>query len=549
MRKGRYLKGILWDPNNNISSDIDITDSSLAVDFLINNIIDEALIKKIPISNIYQDYINNSKLIYKVIPKNPNMDFNIVYKSYENYTKLKDKVGLVEVYCFRISEVRESFEMLMKYPENYYYVESLEKENRLIYAEKIISIIKNILNQQLIPVDCGLANFVTNGENVKMPDLDFLLGWIEVSYFNCIWFLFWFEELKKWCPSISVQINKRKYEFNYKKKKIFNSITYNPLKQKYIEEGELLITNDLNENAIEMFNKALESCPNSADCYNNLAVTYWNLNEIEKTTTLLKVALEIEPLNKIYLDNYTEVLQSQNRPYELIELYDELIKGYETEKKSILKENEISLIQQEIDSYTYPSNYAYDVLTLKPKGSLQKRVEYCVKYCPQLFEPCKNSISIGGSLGYMLFLHSYYADKCTGIEPDEKANNIVRKVIALKIIYNVFLFQGMFKEFPKNEIYYLIWLGNVFHYIYVDYGWEIISELSKISSGYYIIEAIFEVEFLKQQTHLKSNWKNEKLMNDYNFKRFVSEVENYFNIISVNSYCIYPINRLFSSFI
>ena len=105
-------------------------------------------------------------------------------------------------------------------------------------------------------------------------------------------------------------------------------------------------------------------------------------------------------------------------------------------------ETELEELQKEINMYSYPANYAYDIYTLKPLGRLVTRMEYITNFCPQLFEPCKNFLSVGSSLGYMMFFHAHHAKKCTGIEPDGKANEIVKKVMNYRDVDNIALHHG-----------------------------------------------------------------------------------------------------------
>jgi hypothetical protein len=507
-----------------------------------SNITCKELIKELSTSSIYKCKINNKEYVSKVIYKNPNMDFNNVLKSYQNYQTLMSKDGIVDVYDFRISDCGEKFEVLMEDLSNYYDVENAEESDHLQLATQILSILKNLIKQNVIPVDCGIANFVTDGKNVKMLDLDFILRWNEVTYFNIKWFLSRLEGIKSWCPSISSGIDELVSEINTKKIKYFGSMPYNPIAAKLIEEGEkLLIEENNSEEALNKFYKALEVQPNCSAAYNNLAVISWNNDEKLKTLSLLECAYELEPENETYKTNYFDVVNSLDNESKRNNFYL-------TNSLSILPAKEKSdnyiTLQKEIDNYSYPSNYAYDILTLKPKGSLETRVEYFVKYTPELFEKCNNFLSIGSSLGYMLLFHSFRAKKCTGIEPDLKANEIVRSVASFRNANNIELFLGTFKEFEKKDKYDLIWMGNVFQYMYVDYSWKVAEELANISSGKCIIEAPFEGNFLKQQSHLNANWKNEKLMNDYSFKRFRAEMEKYFKIISANPSGTDPLNRM-----
>lgn len=524
------------------SSESDYNYSHVEVGITFNNITSKELFKEFSTSRIYKCIINGREYINKVIYKNPNMDLKYVLKSYQNYRTLMSKEGLVDVYDFRISDCGEKFEVLMEDLSNYYDVENAEENYRSQLATQILSIIKNITKQNIIPVDCGIVNFVTDGNNVKMLDLDFLLKWNEVTYFNIKWFLSRLEGIKTWCPSISSGIDELASDINTQKINFFRLMPYNPIAAKLIEEGErLLIEENNSDEALNKFYKALEFQPSCAAAYNNLAALSWNNDENLKTLSLMECAFELEPDNEIYKANYYDVVRS---------LDNESKRGnfYLTNSLSILpakekSENYITL-QKEIDNYSYPSNYAYDIITLKPKGSLETRVEYFVKYTPELFDRCNNFLSIGSSLGYMLLFHSFRAEKCTGIEPDSKANEIVRSVTSLRYASNIELFTGTFKDFEKKEKYDLIWMGNVFQYMYVDYSWKVAEELAKISSGKCIIEAPFEGEFLKQQSNLNANWKNEQLMNDYSFKRFTTEMEKYFKVVSANPSGTDPLNRM-----
>lgn len=507
-----------------------------------NNITSEELLKEFTTSKIYKCKINGREYIKKVIDKNPNMDFNYVLKSYQNYRTLISKDGLADVYDFRKSNCGEKFEVLMEDLSNYYDVENAEEKYRSQLATQIHSILKNIIEQNVIPVDCGLANFLTDGSKVKMLDLDYMLNWNQVTYFNIKWFLSRLEGIKTWCPSISSKIDELASDINTKKINFFESMPYNPIAAKLIEEGERVLTEENNsEEALNKFYKALEFQPNCAAAYNNLAALSWNNDENLKTLSLIECAVELEPDNEIYKANYYDVVRSLEKDSKrnTFSLRNSLLILPSKEKTDYY-----STLQKEIDNYSYPSNYAYDILTLKPKDSLETRVEYFVKYTPELFDKCSNFLSIGSSLGYMLLFHSFSAEKCTGIEPDSKANEIVRSVASFRNAKNIELFTGTFKDFEKKEKYDLIWMGNVFQYMYVDYSWKVAEELAKISSGKCIIEAPFEGAFLKLQSNLNANWKNEQLMNDYSFERFTEEMEKYFKVKSANPSGTDPINRM-----
>ncbi|AFN75412.1 hypothetical protein MROS_2182 [Melioribacter roseus P3M-2] len=521
--------------------DMKITrENNLSRILTIDNIKEKTLLKNNPTSSIYKVRINDITLAYKVIKKNDNIDFRYTLKSYENYSNMKNTDGMVKVYDYRITEEGDKFEVLMEYLEGYNDVAEVE-ENKQLYTEKIYNIFNNILNQNIIPVDSGLANFLVKDQDVKMIDLDFLLKWEEVTFFNIIWFITRVDEIKSWSIDLGHKINDLFYNYM---EKYFDTIPYNPLAEKYVEEGEKLLIEQRAGDAFKCFEEALKLKPNCSDAFNNLAVIYWDRNEIEISEKLLEFSLKIEPDNKVYLENYMEVLAHQKKHEKIINVINNTTKKKNIKNYDKVKQEELLLLQEEIDKYSYPSNYSYDIQSLQPKGSLKERVKYFVKYSPDLFEPCNKFLSVGSSLGYMLLFHAYRAKKCVGIEPDHKANDIVKRVAAFRNLKNVELFQGTFKDYPKNDHFDLIWMGNVFQYMYVDYGWQVAEELAKISCGKCIIEAPFEGEFLKKQAHLNSNWKNESLMNEYKFKRFEYEIKKYFDIKSVNPSGTDPVNRL-----
>ncbi|MEW6194093.1 MAG: tetratricopeptide repeat protein [Bacteroidota bacterium] len=533
--------------------DLEETVSAVSIRFCnkeqinLNGISSSQKIKSLNTSSIYKCVIDNKEYIHKVIVQSPDIDFELLVNSYKNYECLKSKEGLVKVYDFRYLKDGEEFEILMEYLEDYYDVEAVEANNRYSFALQIFNTIKGLLDNGIIPVDCGLANFVTDGNTVKMLDLDFLLKWSEVNYFQTNWFISRLNEISVWCPTLSGSFDELINGFEEERKKYFGSLPYNPYAQKLIEDGEKILTDSGNiEDAIGCFKTALKYDPYSASIFNNLAVAYWNIDEVERTVSLLKTAFEIEPNNETYIANYIDVLSALKRDDEIQAAYEKFTQFVSANKKRSKQvvDSEITSLQKEIDGYSYPSNYAFDLQTLKPKGSLETRVEYFVKYSPQLFYPCKNFLSVGSSLGYMLLYHSYKAEKCTGIEPDEKANEIVRKTAAHRNINNIELHCSTFKEFEKKDKYDLIWMGNVFQYMYVDYAWEVAKELAGVSSGTCVIEAPFEGEYLKQQAHLNANWKNEKLMNEYTLDRFKEEMGKYFEIISINPSGTDPVNRL-----
>lgn len=542
-------KEIVIQAINNSSPDNYFQLSELAVYYEVNlDKIDRIngleLLSELPTSRIYKAEINNSEYILKVIDANPNMLFSQVLNSYKNSIVYNDIPELVRVLDYRIVNGGNQFEILMEYLKNFVPVQSIDDDRKESLAQETLRIIKKILSKGIIPVDCGLANFFTDGTKVKLLDLDFMLEWREISYFNIKWFISRLEEIRKWCPSIIAKVDLLIDEVKKQSQYYFSNFPFNPLTQKYIDESGLIIekNGDLNS-AVDILYKALNITPNSAGVYNNLAVAFWYLDDPARTIELMKIAVELDPANKDFVANYLDILISLEK-YEEVERYRKANNSIKVTTKVLSCSTVDEKLQKKIDLYSYPANYAYDVMTLKPKGALETRVDYFLNHTPDLFEPCENFLSIGSSLGYMLFIHANKARKCVGIEPDPKANEIVKEVAALRDIKNISLHQCNFKDFTTSDKYDLIWMGNVFQYMYVDFGWKVAEELAKISNGKCIIEAPFEGEYLKQQANLNANWKNEILMNEYKFVQFKSKMEPYFNIISVNPSGTDPDNRL-----
>ena len=531
--------------------DKDQIDSGIQdVNYKIDNITEKELLEELSSSKIYKVTIDGQELVYKVIYKNKNMKFHEVLRSYQNLKYYQDVKGIVKVYDYRRADDDSTFEVLMEYLKDYYVINKRQHMNNLPLAKQIHSICSQVLERGILPIDPGLVNFMTDGINVKMIDLDLMLQWKESVFFHTTWSISRLRQITEWCPEIAPDIDEIIKNIVDERIKYF--IPYNPLAQKLILEGENILAEDGDTySAVKLFNKALELNRRSAAAYNNLAVAYWNLDDIERSETAIKTAAEIEPDNEIFAANYRDILSAQSKSSEA----NNVISRFESYMKNISAQNEDSIqnksseteleeLQKEINMYSYPANYAYDIYTLKPLGRLVTRMEYITNFCPQLFEPCKNFLSVGSSLGYMMFFHAHHAKKCTGIEPDGKANEIVKKVMNYRDVDNIALHHGTFLDFPKNELYDLIWMGNVFQYMYLDFEWNVAKELAKISNGICVIEAPLEGSYLQTQIQYNSNWANEKLMNDYSLKRFKEEFGKYFDVVSVNPSGTDPVNRV-----
>ena len=169
----------------------------------IDDIMEKELMRELPYSKVYKTVINGEELVYKIIYKNEHMNFDKVLSSYQNLPYYKDIEALVKVYDYRKADDNSTFEVLMEYLKDYNVVATLPNEKKLENAKQIFSIFNQILNRGFIPVDSGIANFMSDGENVKMIDLDFMLRWKDNVYSNTTWFISRIQQIKDWCPDIS----------------------------------------------------------------------------------------------------------------------------------------------------------------------------------------------------------------------------------------------------------------------------------------------------------------------------------------------------------
>ena len=184
-------------------------------------------------------------------------------------------------------------------------------------------------------------------------------------------------------------------------------------------------------------------------------------------------------------------------------------------------------IQKLVDNVTYPQNLYYNVDTLEPKGLLVNRCNVFKKYCPQLFEKQKSFLDIGCATGYFLFHHAKNNTRVVGIEPDKKLFNICSLIDIYKDENtNLELLNIRFKNYVLKEKFDLIFLGNCFHYLYEDEGWNILKKLSKIRNGQIIIEAPLEGSHLVE-IH---GWNENEKSKDYTRDRFIEEASKFFKI-------------------
>ncbi len=190
------------------------------------------------------------------------------------------------------------------------------------------------------------------------------------------------------------------------------------------------------------------------------------------------------------------------------------------------------LLQNKLNGIAYPNNYYYSIDTLKATGELEFRIERLQKYAPELFARCDKFLDIGSSLGYFLCKHaSLGSSLVVGVDKDRNANNIARNVAVKKGFSQIRIEDGSFRTFTSNVQFDTIWLGNCFHYTYIDSGWDAVMKLAGLCKGYCIVEAPVE------QTYFEVGYAGNKL-DGYSYDNLIAQFSKYFDFIREGeSYC------------
>lgn len=533
-----------------------IEQETIAIEFITN----KKLLFELPYSKIYEVEIGGEKYIYKVIRKNPKVDFNKVKQSYENLENLKDLDFLVKIYDYGIVGEGSHFEILMEYLNDYYHLSELPEDKRGEAVSKTLQYLDKIFERGFVPLDNGIENTLTNGTDIKIIDLDFLLKWNQVTNFNISWFSKKLEDFIKWHPVSEFTVRDFIKKFhNYRNTHSDEIMIYNQVLKLNNEAEKLMNEENKFEEAIELLNQALDYDQYYHKLYNNLGICYWKLEDFHFAIELFKQATKFSPNNRECVKNYIQTLFTVNLKEHAIsaafnfinnnpadnELWEFISKLGESDKSKDYIQ--YTILQNLVDSYTYPVNYAYDVRNFSPKGELKIRVDYFNKYTPEIFNKANKVLSIGSSLSYVLLSHAKNANKCIGVEPDIKAIEIVKRILKYHNISNVQHHNTTFKHFSTEDKFDLIWMGNVFHYMYADFGWMVAEKLAELSTDKCIIEAPLEGEFLVAQSHLNSLWKNKELMDQYTLENFRINMSKYFDIVSISPSGTDPENRLLVS--
>lgn len=191
------------------------------------------------------------------------------------------------------------------------------------------------------------------------------------------------------------------------------------------------------------------------------------------------------------------------------------------------------MLQNKLNGVVYPNNYYYDIDTLSAKGELKLRIERLQKYAPELFARCDKFLDIGSSLGYFLCVHSALgSSSVVGVDKDRNANNIARSIADKKGFDQIKIEDGSFRTFTTDVQFDTIWLGNCFHYTYIDSGWDAVIKLAGLCKQYCIIEAPVE------KSYFIEGYAGDRL-DGYSYDNLIKHFSKYFDFIREGeSYCL-----------
>jgi len=194
----------------------------------------------------------------------------------------------------------------------------------------------------------------------------------------------------------------------------------------------------------------------------------------------------------------------------------------------------INDVQKELDSIRYPANYYYDISTLTPKGRLAKRIEKLKIGAPELFEKTDSYLDIGCSLGYFLFHHKKIGTKYVcGTDMDAKQLAVTRKIKEIKRYDDIRIDESKFNDFSDHRQYDLIYLGNIFHYLYRDYTWDIVYKIAGLSKKYVVLELPLTWQYL-----IEFGWGDNEITRGFHEETFFKAFNKFFDVVRISdSFC------------
>lgn len=128
-------------------------------------------------------------------------------------------------------------------------------------------------------------------------------------------------------------------------------------------------------------------------------------------------------------------------------------------------------INQKVNGLQYPINYLYDAETMVPGKYLQQRLDIILKVFPKLFDvEGKRCLDIGANKGYISAKWMLNGGDVTSIEPLTEGVEVMNSVKEHHGLEYWKIINGTLQDLMVFEPFDYIFLGNVHHYLYEEYG-------------------------------------------------------------------------------
>jgi hypothetical protein len=201
------------------------------------------------------------------------------------------------------------------------------------------------------------------------------------------------------------------------------------------------------------------------------------------------------------------------------------------------KVDELNLIQQEIDSVTYPENYGYQLGLMFPNTWLKSRLDIILSVVPDFFNvEGKECLDIGANKGFISIGWSKNnAFHVTAVDPMPECCKIMNDAKQTLDLINLEVLHGTFKEVLINRCYDIVYLGNVNHFLYKEFeGYWFVDKLAMLCKDLLVIEGpVWVYGPSKDQTTTmldKSKSWTEQQRIDFTPKNFETRLNKYFTI-------------------
>jgi len=183
--------------------------------------------------------------------------------------------------------------------------------------------------------------------------------------------------------------------------------------------------------------------------------------------------------------------------------------------------NQPKVLQQKIDSLSYPPTHEYVLETLEPKGLLQMRYKQFRIIAPHFFTVDK-FLDVGCNKGFFSLLACKNSTLVHSLDVDEKfvdlCNDLKQSNMNVK--------KTTFREFYTDIQYDSILLGNVYHYLFRECkGWDWIYKLAAISKGYVLIEGAINMNNKPMRDAIPK-----ELHHDFTYEKFIDIMTKFFTL-------------------